>query len=106
MTLVHVEFDWSDEFGRCYDCGLPAAYETGTRSTRRELLCSVCAAQHAADGEVLTYLFREPYCNHDPVAVANGVCECGETIGTYSLAEIRNGTGWAAGVRFRPVSIS
>lgn len=23
---------------------------------------------------------REPYCNHDAVAVVDGVCECGESV--------------------------
>ena len=23
---------------------------------------------------------REPWCNHDPAAVTNGICECGETV--------------------------
>jgi hypothetical protein len=22
----------------------------------------------------------EPYCNHDPAAITNGVCECGEVV--------------------------
>jgi hypothetical protein len=27
------------------------------------------------------YFVSEPYCNHDPAAVHNGVCECGERVG-------------------------
>lgn len=42
---VIVVMVWSTEHGPCHDCGLPAAY---TEDERR--LCSVCAAQTAADG--------------------------------------------------------
>ena len=65
MSLVHVEFDWSDEFGFCYECGRPAAYtvghdQDGTTADAR-LRCSVCAALNAWEGETLTYLFAENY---------------------------------------------
>lgn len=63
MSLVHVEFDWSDEFGFCYDCGRPAAYEIGHSqdgtSPQARLRCSVCAASAAWEGEELTYLFED-----------------------------------------------
>jgi hypothetical protein len=57
MALVHVEFDWDDVFGECYDCGLPAAY--AARQHGLTMLCSVCAAGWAANGEQIEYLFAE-----------------------------------------------
>lgn len=63
--LVHVAFDWSDEFGVCYDCGLPAAYrvESSYESLQGDaaLRCSVCAAMAASEGEPITYLFADNY---------------------------------------------
>ena len=68
----HIEvvvFGWSNEFGHCYDCGLPAAYVVGVtqdqldaldpRIPHTKLRCSVCAAGAAADGEIITRLFTE-----------------------------------------------
>lgn len=52
---VEVTFEWSADHGRCYDCGLPAAfldvdcYGPG----RHEKHCAVCAANHAADGSTI-----------------------------------------------------
>lgn len=58
MALVDVHFKWDDRFGRCYDCGLPAAY--GIVSPLGIVkYCSVCAASLASDGEQITYLFEE-----------------------------------------------
>ena len=56
--LVHVEFDWSDEFGPCLDCGLPAAYEITHTPTWTARYCSVCTAEHAYLGDTnIAYLF-------------------------------------------------
>lgn len=57
--LVHVEFDWSPEYGDCYDCGLPAAYKTDDPPAH--ILCSVCAAAAAAEGERITWLFADDF---------------------------------------------
>lgn len=60
--LVHVEFDWSNEHGECYDCGLPAAYKLkhiGLDNHQDFVLCSVCAAYHASHGDEIVYLFDE-----------------------------------------------
>jgi hypothetical protein len=70
--LIHVEFDWSNEFGLCEDCGdLPASYfapdlvvthhklsgevvvQTGHK------LCPICAAMWASYGERLERLWQE-----------------------------------------------
>lgn len=59
MTLIDVHFQWSDEYGFCYDCGRPAAYLIGDRresADTADLRCSVCAADCAADGEIITRL--------------------------------------------------
>lgn len=45
-----VVFQWQDTGVECYDCGLPAVYELVGQAVE---LCSVCAAQHAADGETI-----------------------------------------------------
>ena len=62
-ALVHVEFDWSDEHGECYECGLPAAYALdynfANEKNEAALRCSVCAALAASEGAILTYLFAE-----------------------------------------------
>jgi len=54
-TSEIVVFEWSTEHGECYDCGCPAAYTTDPITK----LCAVCAAQHAADGETIVWLFAE-----------------------------------------------
>jgi hypothetical protein len=50
--IVTVTFHWSDEHGPCTDCSAPAAFLSvnayGIGAHRR--LCSVCAANDAADG--------------------------------------------------------
>jgi hypothetical protein len=58
--LVHVEFDWDPQFGECYDCGAPAVYVIDGEGPRADhlLRCSVCAAQAAADGSEIVYLFE------------------------------------------------
>jgi hypothetical protein len=67
MTLVKVEFEWSDEKGACYDCGRPAAYTVpdaygvGKPIGPEHLRCSVCAAHDAANGERLVYLFEHDF---------------------------------------------
>lgn len=65
MTTEHVEFDWSTEWGSCYECGLPAAfrlvglavYETNLDSWKR---CAVCAANAAATGEFIARIDATP----------------------------------------------
>lgn len=58
--MVHVEFDWSDKHGTCYDCGLPAAYEVGDWSKYHRKLCSVCTALAVYEGDtILAYLFED-----------------------------------------------
>lgn len=59
-NLVTVTFEWSDEHGECYDCGLPAAYYLYGRTRKpgvvyepADIRCSVCAANLAADGETI-----------------------------------------------------
>lgn len=54
--LVEVKFQWSDEYGTCYECGLPAAFLVGDRkqsADSADLRCAVCAANAAADGELI-----------------------------------------------------
>lgn len=51
-----IVMQWSEEYGECYDCGLPAAYAvelypSSPPEDRNENLCSVCAAHHAWQGE-------------------------------------------------------
>lgn len=60
MAIIRVVFEWSDEFGRCYECGVPAAYTSSEHKALPEnLRCSVCAAQDAAGGATINYLFVE-----------------------------------------------
>lgn len=72
-----VVFEWNTQLGRCYECGLPAAFwvpdayrrADGTRAILprdqygvafEEKRCSICAANDAADGErVARILTRE-----------------------------------------------
>lgn len=57
--LAAVTFLWSTDKGRCYNCGIPAAFAVpdayGTDATgelsAHHLRCAVCAANDAADGE-------------------------------------------------------
>lgn len=55
---VHVEFNWSNKWGECYECGLPAAFyitdaprSSSTKITDEKKRCAVCAANAAAVGE-------------------------------------------------------
>lgn len=70
--MVHVEFDWSDEFGFCEDCGdLPASYrapdlvvthvEEGEEPVVQhgQKLCPICAALWASYGERLERLWTD-----------------------------------------------
>lgn len=60
MALIRVVFDWSDEKGRCYECGIPAAYTSSEHSSSPEnLRCSVCAALDASRGAAIIYLFEQ-----------------------------------------------
>lgn len=56
--LATVVFQWSEEWGECYDCGLPAAFMVGpdTAFTAEGLRCAVCAAQAACEGETIRWL--------------------------------------------------
>jgi DNA-directed RNA polymerase subunit RPC12/RpoP len=44
-----VIYHWSREHGDCFDCGKPAAFVL--TSNAEYIVCAVCAATHAADGE-------------------------------------------------------
>lgn len=70
--VVHVEFDWANEFGLCDECGdLPAAYWApdvvftrmhldGTREViTGQNLCPICAALWASYGEKLERLWQD-----------------------------------------------
>lgn len=49
-----VVFQWSARDGECQEDGLPAAfYDTPYGTDRKRLLCAVCAANSAADGETV-----------------------------------------------------
>lgn len=37
---------------------------------------------------IVSAILPEPWCNHDAVAVTNGVCECGVRVGEYDHAPI------------------
>jgi len=67
--LIDVNFKWSDEHGRCQDCGRPAAYKVlgmyqradrpGSENTF-EKMCAVCAAYNvweSGNSYRLEYLF-------------------------------------------------
>lgn len=55
--VVHL---WSDEYGACYGCGAPAAYTSDeNESSPENLRCSVCAAEDAANGARIVWLFAE-----------------------------------------------
>jgi len=68
--LVNVSFQWSDQYGTCYECGLPAAFalplayndiEQTTWEFNRDTFviedkhkrCAVCAANAAVDGDAV-----------------------------------------------------
>ena len=65
MSIVHVEFDWDDAKGKCWDCGNPAAYcvpdmyGPNHRLDNANLMCSVCAAYHASTGERIVYIWSD-----------------------------------------------
>lgn len=66
LAIVRVVHEWTDEKGRCGDCGDPAAYcapdryGEGKPLTEHHLLCGPCAALCAAtEGERIVYLFPE-----------------------------------------------
>ena len=55
-------FLWSRNHGDCYDCGRPAAFratEAYGRQIEGPILCAVCAANYAADGELIERLAPE-----------------------------------------------
>jgi hypothetical protein len=66
-----IVFHWSRRHGDCLDCGRPAAFVStdayGPDSTDHPKLCSVCAATHAADGEMVAWI-ANPY--DEPVDLA------------------------------------
>ena len=57
-----VTFVWSSKHGHCYECGLPAAFKVGQYLQQplahnvppEDKRCSVCAANVATHGEVIT----------------------------------------------------
>ena len=49
-----IVFGWSRNHGDCYDCGLPAAF-----LSEGQTLCAVCAANHAADGALVSRIEEE-----------------------------------------------
>lgn len=52
-----VVLQWSTEKGACSDCGLPAAFRRGQGPLRDDdKLCAICAANEAADGDVISRL--------------------------------------------------
>lgn len=46
-----VIFQWSRNYGDCYDCGLPAAFAINNSMEKHNKRCCVCAANAAVDGE-------------------------------------------------------
>jgi hypothetical protein len=54
QALVDVAFRWSNRFGGCYSCGLPAAFSSGGF-----VLCSVCVANECADDGFIERLFDD-----------------------------------------------
>jgi hypothetical protein len=78
MSLVKVEFTWDDSKGNCYDCGAPALYVLpdmyGDKAeiTSANLMCPVCAADHAASGDGrLVHLFTEDTDSHADQEIAD-----------------------------------
>jgi hypothetical protein len=71
--LVDVHFKWSDQFGACYECGLPAAFARSYHYTPSHLpvwprecadnmkLCAVCAANAAANNEAIVRIEEKWY---------------------------------------------
>lgn len=65
MPLIDVHFQWSDEYGECYECGLPAAYVVPDAYGPNQPLseyhkrCCRCAALDAADGLRVVRLFED-----------------------------------------------
>lgn len=47
-----VVFGWSNHNGHCVECGCPAAFRRNELTD--DILCAVCAANAAADGEDIT----------------------------------------------------
>ena len=47
-------FQWSAQDGECQECGLPAAFwDTPYDTPEQRILCAICAANSAADGETI-----------------------------------------------------
>jgi hypothetical protein len=60
--LIQVVHHWSDEHGTCYGCGHPAAFaikDPDEGIDDEDKRCAVCAANDAADGEMIYRLFQE-----------------------------------------------
>ena len=54
MAIKMVIFHWSDEHGKCSDCGRPAAFFDSID----QRLCALCAANAAADGDIIRWIER------------------------------------------------
>lgn len=72
VDVIHIEFDWVNEFGLCDECGdLPAAYwapdivftihltNGDTEERKGQNLCPICAALWASYGEKLERLWQD-----------------------------------------------
>lgn len=59
---TQVTFVWAPQENDCYDCGLPAPFESvdAYGPGRHKSLCAVCAAQAACDGETIRRVSEEP----------------------------------------------
>lgn len=51
-----VTFEWDDTLGDCYECGKPVAMQVVYPDPIKPMdVCSVCAANHACDGETVRW---------------------------------------------------
>lgn len=66
MAVITITRHWTDEMGRCYECGDPAAfcvpfaYGPKHKLDEVNLRCAICAANAAAyEGEIIVGLFAD-----------------------------------------------
>lgn len=50
MAIKEIVFHWDDRLGVCEECGYPAAF----LNSIDQKLCSVCAANQASEGDIIT----------------------------------------------------